>query len=246
MKQKANNSDECIAGQWDANAETRFGELNSRSDYTYDNVLCPLLFKLIEKNARGRVVLDVGCGLGFFSDYINDRGFNVTGIDISSNCIALAQKNFPTVKFEKSNVIDFAAGNKEVFDACVANMLFHNVPNLEGAATAISKVLKSKGVLVGCIPHPEFWFNNRKSASTPLSVFGETAYLAPFKIHGAASHPSPFTYFDRKEEHYWNALRTAGFAEIEALSIEKNSTVPRDLIFFVASKGRRQNHVTDR
>lgn len=38
-------------------------------------------------------VLDIGCGEGYISVYLASKGFDVTGIDISSNAVKLAEKH---------------------------------------------------------------------------------------------------------------------------------------------------------
>ena len=51
---------------------------------------------------QNAAVLDVGCGPGNISRYILSKrpDFNVLGIDISPNMVALAQKNNPIARFE--------------------------------------------------------------------------------------------------------------------------------------------------
>lgn len=234
--QKHFNSFSFIAKQWDCNARYRFQELFSGQDQTYKNILCPLLYKLLSDVSPGRTVLDVGCGLGFFSDYIHNLGFDVVGIDIASDCISIARENFPSLKFHATNILDYSKEEHDRYDACVANMFFHNVPNIEEIAESIYDLLKPKGVLIGCIPHPVFWFNHRRQQAKRILVNGRTAYLAPFKIRGSSVHPAPFTYFDRNCDDYWRAFTNIGFSEVHAVSFEKRSDVPNDLVFFVAQK----------
>ena len=225
-----------IARQWDLNAEYRFEELNSGQDNTYKNILCPCLHKMLEGTSEVRSVLDVGCGLGFFSNYLSKKGFDVTGVDMSAQSIALAQKAFPYLNFHHRTVSSFTKVFKGRFDACVANMLFHNVPNLLEVATDICRLLTPKGIMVGCIPHPEYWFDRRRQTARRIFNFDGCAYLTPFQVRGAVVHPSPFTYFQRKPVEYWQAFIDAGFAEVQAVTFEEISWLPDDLMFFIARK----------
>ncbi len=43
--------------------------------------------------------LDVGCGEGYISDYLASKGFEVTGIDLSSNAIELAKRHSKACRF---------------------------------------------------------------------------------------------------------------------------------------------------
>lgn len=52
-------------------------------------------------------ILDVACGRGRHSIYLNSLGFNVTGIDLSKNSIAYAQQyENPTLNFKVHNMCD--------------------------------------------------------------------------------------------------------------------------------------------
>jgi 2-polyprenyl-3-methyl-5-hydroxy-6-metoxy-1,4-benzoquinol methylase len=68
----------------------------------------PILVKFVEKGLikKGKA-LDICCGAGTNTVYLAEKGFKVTGIDISSKAIEYAKK-----KAEQANVkIDFMAQN---------------------------------------------------------------------------------------------------------------------------------------
>jgi len=225
-----------IAEQWDCNASYRFRELNSGQDYTYKNVLCPVLYKLLNKTSQGQSVLDVGCGLGFLSDYLHKHGYDVTGIDIASSCISIAKNTFRDIKFHAKNIIDFENEEVDRFDACIANMFFHNVPNVKDVSSAIFSLLKPGGVLIGCLPHPVYWFERRTNLAQHFYFNDQSAYLMPFKIRGSAKHPSPFIYFHRNNNFYWQIFKEIGFNNVQAVVLDKCFTIPNDLVFFIAKK----------
>ena len=58
-------------------------------------------------NLRGREVLDVGCGLGHFYDFLREGVPDVryAGLDSSARMIAAARKRIPGVPFEVHNAI---------------------------------------------------------------------------------------------------------------------------------------------
>lgn len=49
--------------------------------------------KLLQKFVVGRDVLDVGCGWGQYVDFLQSLGFNVTGLDITTDFIEFNKKN---------------------------------------------------------------------------------------------------------------------------------------------------------
>jgi len=53
---------------------------------------------------RGRAVLDVGCGTGFFTAYYLERGARVTGIDIAPTSIATLSRRHPEARFVLADV----------------------------------------------------------------------------------------------------------------------------------------------
>lgn len=223
-----------IANQWASNAQSRLVELSNGTDFTYTKVICPILLSLLSKLSLGKAVVDVGCGLGFFANFIKLHGYEVTGIDISESVISLAQKAFPDIEFHTSNICSW--NPSKCFDACVVNMVFHNVPDVFTVAKAIAGKLEQGGVLIGCIPNPKIWFPRRISNAKSIFLEGQRAFLMPFRIRGSLVHPSEFTYFQRDPSEYWQALKRAGFTIIEAINADKVKNIPDDLIFFYAKR----------
>lgn len=56
--------------------------------------------KFITFLPKGGRVLDVGCGGGTKSRYLNDRGLKVTGIDFSADLLAIAKREAPGAHFQ--------------------------------------------------------------------------------------------------------------------------------------------------
>ncbi len=75
--------------------------------------------------AKGKI-LDIGCGTGYpISKYFADKGFLVTGIDISENMIEIAKnQNLPNAIFYCRDFFEFKPTEK--YDAIIAfDSLFH-------------------------------------------------------------------------------------------------------------------------
>jgi ubiquinone/menaquinone biosynthesis C-methylase UbiE len=88
----------------------------------------PLVLFALEEVARelppGAAVLDLGCGAGVpATRWLAERGFSVTGVDLSERQLDLARKLVPGATFLKADMteLDFDAGT---FDAVVA---FHSI-----------------------------------------------------------------------------------------------------------------------
>src|SRR5215213_4990891 len=95
-------------------------------------------------------VLDLGCGAGVpVTRWLIDRGFTVTGVDVSDRQLELARTNVPDCTFLKADMteLDFAP---ETFDAVVAFHSIIHVPRTEHPTllAGIYRWLKPKGIFL--------------------------------------------------------------------------------------------------
>lgn len=75
-------------------------------------------FDLFLKDCKHRI-LDLGCGMGHYSNYMYDKEFDVVGIDISENMINIAKRNNPNIEFIVSDICDLDVIKKYKFDGVV-------------------------------------------------------------------------------------------------------------------------------
>lgn len=54
-------------------------------------------------------MVELGCGLGHFTDEIARLGVQVTGVDVSSTAIAKAKKNYPCISFVAADILNVDA-----------------------------------------------------------------------------------------------------------------------------------------
>jgi len=57
--------------------------------------VAPDIEAFAKRLARGSAILYVGCGSGFVASILEDKGFKVTGIDVSTKMLELAKSNSP-------------------------------------------------------------------------------------------------------------------------------------------------------
>ena len=88
-----------------------------------------LMAVVAEGVIRGPLVLDVGCGAGDNAVYIAQRGFSVTGIDVSAAAIATAERKARkldvTVRFIELNAFKLGTLARK-FDTVIDYGLFHH------------------------------------------------------------------------------------------------------------------------
>ena len=74
----------------------------------------------------GKKILDLGCGMGHYSNYIHNKGFDVTGIDFSSSMINIAKKNFLNIEFIENDICNLEIlGNRKFDGVVIAYVLQH-------------------------------------------------------------------------------------------------------------------------
>ncbi len=95
-------------------------------------------------NTNG-VLIDAGCGEGYYSDFLNKQGFSVMGVDLSKFATDAASK-----RLSKSNSTDFLFAVSSVFSLPVEDNCASVVTNVFApcAEEEYCRVLDSNGVLI--------------------------------------------------------------------------------------------------
>ena len=93
-------------------------------------------------------VLDLGCGTGYLFLRFLRRGFNVTGLDISSEMIqitnnSIAQNEKHRAHLSVGDVEDFMDNNREDFDLIIFSAVLHHLFDYEMALKKTCKGVKS-------------------------------------------------------------------------------------------------------
>ena len=93
--------------------------------------------------------LDIGAGCGNQAAALSDKGFDVTGVDISHTAIENASKAFPSVTFLQDDITQSKLPNliQAPFDIVFDRGCFHTLPNEHWphVASTIASLVKPKG-----------------------------------------------------------------------------------------------------
>lgn len=114
-------------------------------------------FREIKRWLKGKkVVIDLGCGVGYLTDY-----FNAAGLDNSPEAIAAARLLYPKRRFIYTDVSKKLPFENKSVDAFVCyNLIEHlNYPNRLKLFSEITRVLKKNGRVVFAFVDCTFWFN---------------------------------------------------------------------------------------
>ena len=122
-------------------------------------------------DVAGRRVLDAGCGTGYLTRQLAQRGALVTGIDVSARMIALAREASPGCDVRVDSCTTLATIDDGALDAVVANYVVMDVPGLTATMAAFGRVLRPDGIAVLIFSHPCF-----PQARTAVPSRGGIAY----------------------------------------------------------------------
>ena len=97
--------------------------------------------------SRPAEVLDIGCGGGFLSNSLSSLGHRVTGLDASSDALAIARRYDSTglVRYQQGDALNlpYPAGS---FDAVCAMDFLEHVENPDRVIAEAARVLKPTGI----------------------------------------------------------------------------------------------------
>lgn len=107
---------------------------------------------LIDALPKG-AVLDLGCGIGQYTDYWIENGFQVTAADISAHALEALKARTPnaiTLEVDMSSPLPF---HDHTFDVVFANLSIHffdeNTTRL--LSNEIHRILKTGGLFIGSV-----------------------------------------------------------------------------------------------
>lgn len=101
-------------------------------------------------------VLDVGCGSGWYAEYLVGRGADVTTFDINAEFVRLTRARVVgrarILQADLTEPLAFAAD--EEFDVAVCPLVLHYLRDWQPTLRELHRVLKPDGVLVFSTHHP--------------------------------------------------------------------------------------------
>lgn len=192
-------------------------------------------------------VLDVGCGPGWYAEYLLSRGATVTAFDVNVEFVALTQvrvgQRATVLQADLANPLDFAGDGE--YDAVVCPLVMHYLKDWQPAFREFYRILKPDGVLVFSTHHPfvdwkdyntedyfavelledEWDIGKVRFYRRPLTAISQDLDSAGFCIERLLE-PQPTEDFRRVHpEGYERLTKTPGFLVVRARKKDESGCV---------------------
>jgi SAM-dependent methyltransferase len=137
---------------------------------------------------RGRL-LDVGCGDGFFLQQLAQRGFNCTGIDLSTQAVALCRERVEPLGAQVQ-CIAIEALQADPFDIVVCGEVLEHIAQDEDFLCQVRKRLRPGGALVLSVPLDMRLWDQADTAAGHFRRYSKVEILHKLQVAGLESERS--------------------------------------------------------
>ena len=107
-------------------------------------------YKLVNRLAKGKSILDIGCGTGELLNYFQEKGWKTRGVEPNQLARAFATKNYELEVFDENELNSF---EKNSFDVISMWHVLEHVPDLNGRMNQLKRLVKEDGLLVIALPN---------------------------------------------------------------------------------------------
>lgn len=224
---------------WGEVAEWYGSLLEEKGTYQRELILPNLTSRM--NIQKGKTILDLACGEGFFSREFYKQGANVIGVDISKELIEIAKKKISDIHLSPKRKIEFFASpasrlnfiKDESIDGITIILALQNIENVKEVLRECDRVLKERGSIFIIMTHPAFripkssswgWDNNT------IQFRRIDAYMTeqkiPIKMSPGKNSSQHTLTFHRPLQYYFKALKKNNLcvADLEEWTSNKTST----------------------
>jgi len=121
-------------------------------DVNFENHL--KVYRFLAQFAKGNDILDIGCGLGYGTDYLRPFAHSIVGIDISKRAIGFARHRYPETQFLLMDAEALRLSPESV-NLVISSENFEHLANQEKSLREIARVLAPGGMCFLATPNCE-------------------------------------------------------------------------------------------
>lgn len=203
---------------WDEVAEWWDREAGETGVWHQEHDIDPVIWRVLG-SVKGKKILEIGCGNGYFARRLANAGAAVTATDASLKFIRLGQQREHEkrlgVRYLQRNAEDLRGLKSKSFGVVVANMVLMDILRFRQAIREASRVVQRGGRFIFSIVHPLYsdWQH------AVVSYKGKKYYARILKkylsetdndrMHWKSRYVT--VHYHRPLQSYVHALRDAGF-----------------------------------
>lgn len=197
--------------QWDKFAREYDKIMGGAGDIPHQKLIDPAIQQFLG-NVSEKVILDAGCGNGYWVRRLSNSAKKVIGIDSSKELIKIAKRrgSFSNVSFKIADLVKALPFEDGYFDIILSSMVLHYLPDINSVAKEFKRVLKKGGKIVFSICHPKCEAFKKKELKTvkrrtkySIKAFGQRAvvkeYYESLKGYQKAFKEADFKFIGLKE-----------------------------------------------
>ncbi len=165
---------------------------------------------------KNKVVIDVGCGDGFFSNYFSEKAKKVYGIDNSIEQIKIAKKKNPNIEFIFGDMLEIDYPKSDIINAPFV-LCYIKEDELNILFKKFYDSLNKKGKILGLIDYPKRSIHDNKKFGSIKRIVGtelkEGSEMIVDLYNGEEKIVSLHSYYHTKET-IEKTLNKCGFSNI--------------------------------
>jgi SAM-dependent methyltransferase len=168
-------------------------------------------------SVTGQTVLDAGCGEGYLSRELANRGAIVTGLDASPSLLAAARDERDRLGLKIDHYVaslDSIPEPDNTFDAIVCNHVLNDVEEPPAILKELGRVTKPGGRLALLMLHPCFYTAHAECNATgtiPVTEYFSARTIEERLTVAGLPSPGPIRMTLHPLEHYVSSLVGGGF-----------------------------------
>ncbi|MFP4025139.1 MAG: class I SAM-dependent methyltransferase [Thiohalospira sp.] len=135
-----------------SHSDTKKGIVN-RLYHIARKIMLEKKYRLIKKISSGKSILDIGCGTGYFLNYMQKRGYQTLGVEVSDDARAFGKQNFKLNIFPPDHLLNNKIGRQ--YNVITLWHVLEHIYDPKSYIQKISNILEEDGVLIVALPNPD-------------------------------------------------------------------------------------------